>query len=267
MIPPQFAIIAYGKLGGRELGYGGDLDIVFVYDDADDRAFEVYGALVRKLINWLTVKTAEGDLYEIDTALRPNGSSGLLVTSMDAYANYQLGRGSNTAWTWEHQAMTRARCVYGNLELTARFNHIRTSVITAPRDAGALQREIVAMRAKVRSAHPIRGGKFDVKHSVGGMVDAEFAVQYLVLLHAADHAELVPNLGNITLLRHAEASGLLPAGVGENAATAYRTLRRVQHQARLNEGPTQVMAADLQTECNAIRALWDATLGRIHPLG
>ena len=265
--PPRFAIIAYGKLGGRELGYGSDLDIVFVYDDADDRAFEVYGALVRKLINWLTVKTSEGDLYEIDTALRPNGSSGLLVTSMDAYANYQLGRGSNTAWTWEHQAMTRARCVYGNLELTARFNHIRTSVITAPRDAGALQREIVAMRAKVRSAHPIRGSKFDVKHSVGGMVDAEFAVQYLVLLHAADHAELIPNLGNITLLRHAEASGLLPPGVGKNAATAYRTLRRVQHQARLNEGPTQVMAADLQTECNAIRALWDATLGRVHPTG
>ena len=261
MTPPQFAIIAYGKLGGRELGYGGDLDIVFVYDDADDRAFEVYGALVRKLINWLTVKTAEGDLYEIDTALRPNGSSGLLVTSVDAYANYQLGRGSNAAWTWEHQAMTRARCVYGNPELTARFNHIRTSVITASRDAGALQREIVAMRAKVRSAHPIRGGKFDVKHSLGGMVDAEFAVQYLVLLHATTHPDLVPNLGNITLLRRAEACGLLPAGVGDNAASAYRTLRRVQHQARLNEGPTQVVAADLQAECDAICTLWRVTLG------
>ncbi len=261
MTPPQFAIIAYGKLGGRELGYGSDLDIVFLYDDADDRADEVYGALVRKLINWLTVKTAEGDLYEIDTALRPNGNSGLLVTSVDAYANYQLGRGSNTAWTWEHQAMTRARCVYGNPELTARFNDIRTRVITAPRDAQALQREIVAMRAKVRAAHPIKGGKFDVKHSLGGMVDAEFAVQYLVLLHAATHAELVPNLGNITLLRRAEARQLLPPGVGDNAATAYRTLRRVQHQARLNEAPTQVSAAELQTECDAIRALWDATLG------
>ena len=262
MTPPQFAIIAYGKLGGRELGYGGDLDIVFIYDDADDRAAEVYGALVRKLINWLTVKTAEGDLYEIDTALRPNGNSGLLVTSVEAYANYQLGRGSNTAWTWEHQAMTRARCVYGNPTLTERFNHIRTSVVTAPRDAHALQREIVAMRAKVRAAHPIKGGKFDVKHSLGGMVDAEFAVQYLVLLHARTHPELVINLGNIKLLRRAEACGLLPPGVGENAAMAYGKLRRVQHQARLNEAPTQVSAAELQTEGDAIRALWDATLGR-----
>ena len=110
---PQFAIIGYGKLGGKELGYGSDLDIVFVYEDDDERAPEVYAAFVRKLINWLTTKTAEGDLFEIDTALRPNGSSGLLITTFEAYANYQQRRGSNTAWTWEHQAMTRARFVLG----------------------------------------------------------------------------------------------------------------------------------------------------------
>jgi glutamate-ammonia-ligase adenylyltransferase len=105
---PRFAIIGYGKLGGKELGYGSDLDIVFVFDDEDESAQDVYGAFVRKLINWLTTKTAEGDLYEIDTALRPNGNSGMLVTTFGAYEKYQLGRGSNTAWTWEHQAMTRA---------------------------------------------------------------------------------------------------------------------------------------------------------------
>jgi glutamate-ammonia-ligase adenylyltransferase len=110
---PQFAVIGYGKLGGKELGYGSDLDIVFVYEDDDERAPEAYAAFVRKLINWLTVKTAEGDLFEIDTALRPNGNSGLLITTFDAYANYQQQRGSNTAWTWEHQAMTRARFVIG----------------------------------------------------------------------------------------------------------------------------------------------------------
>ncbi|MBC7548154.1 MAG: bifunctional [glutamate--ammonia ligase]-adenylyl-L-tyrosine phosphorylase/[glutamate--ammonia-ligase] adenylyltransferase, partial [Polaromonas sp.] len=257
---PQLAIIAYGKLGGRELGYGSDLDIVFVYDDDEERAGEVYGMLVRKLINWLTVKTAEGDLFEIDTALRPNGNSGMLVTSFEAFANYQLGRGSNTAWTWEHQAMTRARCVYGSPPLQARFEDIRCRVITAPRDAGALQREIVAMRAKVRLAHPIKGGKFDVKHSLGGMVDAEFAVQYLVLLHGRTHPELLVNVGNIALLRGAEAGGLLPSGVGERAVTAYRTLRRVQHQARLNEASTQVNVTELQTECDALRALWNAVL-------
>ena len=259
--PPQFAIIAYGKLGGRELGYGSDLDIVFVYNDGHDRALEVYGTLVRKLINWLTLKTGEGDLFEIDTALRPNGNSGLLVTSFDAYANYQLGRGSNTAWTWEHQAMTRARCVYGSPALHARFEDIRRNVITATRDAAALQREIIAMRAKVRTAHPIKGGKFDVKHSLGGMVDAEFAVQYLVLLHGRTHRELLANVGNIALLQRAEAGGLLPAGVGQQAAAAYRTLRRVQHQARLNESPTQVSAAQVQAECDAICAVWREALG------
>ena len=115
---PQFAIIAYGKLGGKELGYGSDLDIVFVYEDEDERSPEIYASLVRKLINWLTVKTGEGDLYEIDTDLRPNGNSGLLITTFDAYANYQQQRGSNTAWTWEHQAMTRARFAVSYTHLT-----------------------------------------------------------------------------------------------------------------------------------------------------
>jgi glutamate-ammonia-ligase adenylyltransferase len=131
---PQFAIIAYGKLGGKELGYGSDLDIVFVYEDEDERAPEVYAAFVRKLINWLTIKTGEGDLFEIDTALRPNGNSGLLVTSFEAYTRYQQQRGSNTAWTWEHQAMTRARCVLGGDLLRKRFDQVRETVITAPRD-------------------------------------------------------------------------------------------------------------------------------------
>ncbi|MFZ3141666.1 bifunctional [glutamate--ammonia ligase]-adenylyl-L-tyrosine phosphorylase/[glutamate--ammonia-ligase] adenylyltransferase [Polaromonas sp.] len=254
---PQFAIIAYGKLGGKELGYGSDLDIVFVYEDEDERAPEVYAAFVRKLINWLTLKTGEGDLYEIDTALRPNGNSGLLVTPFAAYANYQQQRGSNTAWTWEHQAMTRARCVLGDASLRQRFDEVRRAVITAPRDPQALSREIVEMRQKVRGAHPVRGGKFDLKHSPGGMVDAEFAVQFLVLSQSARHPELIGNVGNIALLQRAEAAGLLPDGVGQDAASAYRELRRVQHRARLNEEPTQVMPPELQDERNAILALWD----------
>ena len=126
--PPRrsrsFAVIAYGKLGGKELGYGSDLDVVFLYDDADeadkDRAQEVYGAFVRKLITWLTLRTAAGELFDIDTALRPNGNSGLLVTSIDAFERYQTGRGSNTAWTWEHQALTRARFCAGARRAGAR---------------------------------------------------------------------------------------------------------------------------------------------------
>jgi glutamate-ammonia-ligase adenylyltransferase len=258
---PQFGIIGYGKLGGKELGYGSDLDIVFVYEDAHEAAAETYAAFVRKLINWLTTKTAEGDLFEIDTALRPNGSSGLLVTSFDAYANYQQNRGSNTAWTWEHQAMTRARFVLGEPALAQRFDAVREAVISAPRDTAALRAEIVAMRAKVSAAHPVEAGHFDVKHSPGGMVDAEFAMQFLVLSQSAAHPELIPNVGNIALLQRAEACGLLPAGVGAAAADAYRNLRRAQHAARLNEHPTQVPSEQMVAERDAVLALWRAVFG------
>lgn len=258
---PQFAIIGYGKLGGKELGYGSDLDIVFVFDDDDDRAPEVYAAFVRKLINWLTVKTGEGDLFEIDTALRPNGNSGLLITSFTAYANYQQQRGSNTAWTWEHQAMTRARFVLGSEDLRARFDAVREAVITAPRDPAALRAEIVAMRERVRAAHAVRGEGFDVKHSPGGMVDAEFAVQYLVLSQSGAHPELVGNVGNIALLQRAEQTGLLPPGVGRAAADAYRELRRVQHKARLDEASLQVPLEQVQAERDAVLALWAAVFG------
>jgi len=255
---PRHAIIGYGKLGGKELGYGSDLDIVFVYEDDDERAPEVYAAFVRKLINWLTVKTSEGDLYEIDTALRPNGNSGLLITTFDAYANYQQQRGSNTAWTWEHQAITRARFVLGLESLRPRFEAVREAVITAQRDTEALRAEIGAMRDRVRGAHPVQPGRFDVKHSPGAMVDAEFAVQYLVLSQSGAHRELIPNVGNIALMQRAESAGLLPAGVGQAAADAYRELRRVQHRARLDEQPTHVDEGELAQRRDAILALWQA---------
>ena len=254
----QLGILAYGKLGGLELGYGSDLDIVFVYDDDAERAPEVYGLLVRKLINWLTVKTGEGDLYEIDTALRPNGGAGLLITSFESYANYQQQRGSNTAWTWEHQAITRARCVLGSDALHARFDAVRKAVISAPRNAVGLREEISAMRAKVRAAHPVRGSLFEVKHSPGGMVDIEFAVQHLVLSQGCHHPELLDNVGNIALLVRAEACRLLASGVGARAADAYRSLRHLQHQARLNEEHTEVPESTVLVERGAGLALWAA---------
>jgi len=253
---PQFGIIAYGKLGGKELGYGSDLDLVFVFDDDDDRAPEAYANLVRKLINWLTVKTGEGDLYEIDTALRPNGNAGLLITSFNAYANYQQQRGSNAAWTWEHQAMTRARCVLGDASLHARFEAVRKAVVTAERNADDLRTEISAMRERVGQAHPPHADKFDIKYSPGGMMDAEFVMQFLVLSQSGAHPELLANAGNIALLERAEILGLLPAGMGHAAATAYRAMRQVQHHARLNEASSQVAAADLVSERQAVQTLW-----------
>ena len=261
---PRFAVIGYGKLGGKELGYGSDLDIVFVYEDEDERAQEVYAAYVRKLINWMTVKTGEGDLYEIDTALRPNGNSGLLVTRFEAYADYQQQLGSNTAWTWEHQAMTRARFVMGLDSLRPAFDAVRHAVVSAPRDAAGLKAEIVAMREKVRAAHPVPEGLFDLKHSPGGMVDVEFVVQYLVLLHTAQHPGLAENLGNIALLQRAEAAGLLPPGMGRAAADAYRAMRRLQHRARLNEDPTALPLEQLSSERDAVQVLWQSVMGQ-HP--
>jgi glutamate-ammonia-ligase adenylyltransferase len=243
------------------LGYGSDLDIVFVYEDSDERAGEIYAAYVRKLINWLTVKTGEGDLYEIDTALRPNGNSGLLVSSFEAYSDYQCQRGENTAWTWEHQAMTRARFCLGSPALKTRFDDVRAHVIHAPRDLASLRQEIVSMREKLHAAHIVKPGLFDVKHSTGGMVDVEFAVQYLVLAYAQAHPNLLANVGNIALLHSAEVAGLIPLGVGDAAGRAYRELRRVQHRARLDELPTQMPQAKLAKECAAIQALWHAVLG------
>ncbi|MFT3818442.1 MAG: bifunctional [glutamate--ammonia ligase]-adenylyl-L-tyrosine phosphorylase/[glutamate--ammonia-ligase] adenylyltransferase [Rubrivivax sp.] len=259
------AVIAYGKLGGKELGYGSDLDVVFLYDDADeadkDHALEVYGGFVRKLITWLTLRTAAGELFDIDTALRPNGNSGLLVTSISAFESYQSGRGSNTAWTWEHQALTRARFAAGCARVAPRFEATRRAVLTAERDVIALREEVRAMREKVRQARPVPAGRFDVKHSAGGMMDVEFAVQYLVLAHGARQPALLDNAGNIALLQRAEAAGLLAAGIGRAAADAYRELRRAQHRARLDEQPTQFPPEPYAAERDAVLALWRAVFG------
>ncbi len=275
---PGLAVIAYGKLGGKELGYGSDLDVVFLYDDSDgdagtshnetsknessdddqQRAQEVYGAFVRKLITWLTLRTSAGELFDIDTALRPNGSSGLLVTSVTAFDRYQVGRGGNTAWAWEHQALTRARFAAGVPGVAAHFEATRRAVLTTPRDPAALREEVRSMREKVRKARPVPADLFDVKHSPGGMMDVEFAVQYLVLTQGRAHPGMLDNAGNIALLQRAEAAGLLPPGVGQAAADAYRELRRAQHQARLDEKPTQFAPELLAAQQHAVLALWQS---------
>jgi len=255
----RFAVIAYGKLGGKELGYGSDLDIVFLYDDVSDLAVERYTALVRKLIAWLTAKTSEGDLYEIDTALRPNGNSGLLVTSIQSYEKYQLQRGNNTAWTWELQAMTRARCVFGSQAMRDKFDGIRAEVLSSTRGQKLLKAEVVAMRQKLYAAYPAPAGQFDIKHSTGGMMDAEFVVQYLILAHAKNHPALLGNVGTIELLRIAEVQQLLPVGVGASAADTYQMLRDKQHAARLQGQNAWLPDDELKAERAAIIALWQAT--------
>ncbi|SOY42870.1 bifunctional [glutamate--ammonia ligase]-adenylyl-L-tyrosine phosphorylase/[glutamate--ammonia-ligase] adenylyltransferase [Cupriavidus taiwanensis] len=259
---PRFAVIAYGRLGGKELGYASDLDIIFLYDDEHERAPEVYAAYARRLITWLTSHTAAGALFDVDTRLRPNGAAGLLVTSFDAFRRYQLREGDNTAWVWEHQALTRARFCAGDAAIGARFEALRGEVLCHERDAAALRGEIAQMRRKVAEGHPNPTDLFDLKHDRGGMVDIEFTVQYLVLLHSRAHPQLTRNAGNIALLREAGALGLIDATLALAVGDAYRLFRARQHQLRLDgQAHARVAPASMADQTAAVRTLWRAVFG------
>lgn len=255
---PRFSVIAYGKLGGKELGYASDLDLIFLYDDDDERAPDAYAALARRFVTWLTTHTGAGMLFDVDLRLRPNGLSGLLVTNIESFRQYQFREGNaNTAWVWEHQALTRARFCAGDETIGAAFENIRAQVLAAPREALPLAQEIVAMRRKVLDGHPNPGKLFDLKHDRGGMVDIEFTVQYLVLLHSGAHPSLLRNAGNIALLRESAQLGLIDAKLADDAAAAYRTYRKRQHKLRLDGvEAARVPAADVEAEREAVMALW-----------
>ncbi|WZB75142.1 bifunctional [glutamate--ammonia ligase]-adenylyl-L-tyrosine phosphorylase/[glutamate--ammonia-ligase] adenylyltransferase [Achromobacter insuavis] len=255
---PRFAVIAYGKLGGKELGYASDLDLVFLYDDPREDAAEVYAKLGRRMTSWLSTMTSSGRLYEIDLRLRPDGDAGLLAVSVEAFEQYQ----QKHAWAWEHQALTRARYASGDAGVGQRFEQIREAILVMPRDTAKLREEVLAMRQKINAGHPNSTDRFDLKHDAGGMVDVEFVTQYLVLCHAGTHPMLVRNLGNITLLRLAGEAGLIEPALAARAGDAYRTLRRVQHQLRMQGVEKARVAPDqLQAERAAVRELWDAVLG------
>jgi glutamate-ammonia-ligase adenylyltransferase len=225
-----FSVIAYGKLGGKELGYASDLDIIFVYEDPDERAAENYARLAQRYNNWLTARTSAGTLFETDLQLRPSGSSGLLVSSLAAFEEYQ----EHAAWPWEHQALTRARHCAGDRDVGGKFERIRERILKRPRDAAPLARDILAMREKLHAAHPNRSGMFDLKHDRGGMIDIEFTVQFLVLSRAHLHPELTRNLGNIALLGIAADLGLIDGQLAGKCRDAYRDYRKMQHALRLN---------------------------------
>jgi glutamate-ammonia-ligase adenylyltransferase len=252
---PAFAVIAYGKLGGKELGYASDLDIVFLYDDPHTDAQDIYARLGKRMNTWMSTLTAAGVLYETDLRLRPDGASGLLVSSTEAFDDYQR----HHAWTWEHQAITRARFSCGDAAVGAQFEAIREAILRLPRDRAKLRAEVLEMRQKMHDGHPNATGLFDLKHDSGGLVDVEFAVQYLILAHSAEHPELTANSGNIALLGVAGKLGLIPAEVAGAAADAYRELRRRQHQVKLQGAEHARLPGDeLAAEIAAVRALWQA---------
>lgn len=253
----RFAVIGYGKLGGKELGYASDLDLVFLYDDDDARAQEVYARLAQRINTWLGTLTPAGMLYETDLRLRPDGASGLLVSSTAAFRDYQL----HHAWVWEHQALTRARFVCGDAAIGAAFEALRREVLGLPRDAATLRQEVLTMREKMRAGHVNDSELFDLKHDRGGIVDVEFCVQYLVLLHCAAHPELADNVGNIALLKRAGAAGLIPADLASAAADAYRELRRQQHAVKLAGADyARVPLPAVENARDAVIALWSRVL-------
>jgi glutamate-ammonia-ligase adenylyltransferase len=255
---PKFAIIAYGKLGGKELGYSSDLDLVYVYDDPDPDAAERYTKLASRLTSWLSTMTSSGRLYEVDLRLRPDGDAGLLTVSIDAFKTYQAAK----AWAWEHQAITRARFAAGDLNVGHSFESIRHDVLCMTRDPKQLADEVRQMRQKISDGHPNKTPLFDLKHDPGGMVDLEFVTQYLVLCHARTYPELIPNLGNIALLGIAGRLGLISREIADGAIDAYRVLRKRQHALRLQGADkARVAQSEMQTVKTAVRKLWESVLG------
>ena len=250
---PLFTIVGYGKLGGKELGYASDLDIIFLHDDADDDAAENYARLAQRINTWLNSTTAAGVLYETDLRLRPNGAAGLLVSSLDAFRDYQFGQ----AWVWEHQALTRARAVCGDADIGAKFEQVRIDVLCRQRDLDELRREVTNMRQKMRDGHPNTSELFDLKHDAGGIVDVEFIVQYLVLGYAATQPRLTGNIGNLALLDLAAGLELIPRELADSVIGAYRLFRRRQHSLRLQgERYARLDQSEVAGEVKAVQALW-----------
>jgi len=259
-------LIGYGKLGGKDLGYASDLDLIFVFDDEFADAQEIYGLLARRFIAWVTTLTSSGILFDLDLRLRPDGEKGLLVSSLEGFARYERNEDGHGAWIWEHQALTRARFCAGDAAIGAAVERVRSEVLATPRDPKALAQEVLAMRGRMLDGHPNRTDLFDLKHDRGGMVDLEFIVQYLVLAFAHAHPRLLGNLGNIALLRIAGEAGLIDADLAGRVAAAYRDFRRAQHQLRLNAGDGAAAGAgvpqeEMAAQVSNVLALWCAVFG------
>ncbi|MGI2325930.1 MULTISPECIES: bifunctional [glutamate--ammonia ligase]-adenylyl-L-tyrosine phosphorylase/[glutamate--ammonia-ligase] adenylyltransferase [unclassified Methylococcus] len=260
---PGFGIIAYGKLGGIELGYGSDLDLVFLYDGvASDAvtdgprpisAAEFYARVVQRMVSLLTADMPGGALYEVDLRLRPSGSSGLLVSKADAYENYQL----HQAWTWERQALVRARFVAGDPKVGARFDAIRRNVLCRERDSRQVRLDVRTMREKMREhLADRRPGVFDLKQGVGGIADIEFIVQFGVLISAAKHCEITRWTDTVRLLDSLRAINFLELGQADRLRCAYCDYRGRVHRLALQEMPALAASSEFPGHRAAVEAIW-----------
>ncbi|EPK7283989.1 bifunctional [glutamate--ammonia ligase]-adenylyl-L-tyrosine phosphorylase/[glutamate--ammonia-ligase] adenylyltransferase [Citrobacter farmeri] len=261
-----FAVVGYGKLGGWELGYSSDLDLIFLHDcpvdvmtdgdrEIDGRQF--YLRLAQRIMHLFSTRTSSGILYEVDARLRPSGAAGMLVTSTESFADYQ----KNEAWTWEHQALVRARVVYGDPQLTSQFDTVRRDIMTLPRDGKTLQTEVREMREKMR-AH--LGNKhrdrFDIKADEGGITDIEFITQYLVLRYAHDKPKLTRWSDNVRILELLAQNDIMDEQEAMALTHAYTTLRDELHHLALQEQPGHVAQTCFEAERTQVGASWQKWL-------
>ncbi|WP_435930657.1 bifunctional [glutamate--ammonia ligase]-adenylyl-L-tyrosine phosphorylase/[glutamate--ammonia-ligase] adenylyltransferase [Dryocola sp. BD613] len=262
-----FAVIGYGKLGGWELGYSSDLDLVFLHDcpadvmtdgerEIDGRQF--YLRLAQRIIHLFSTRTSSGILYEVDARLRPSGAAGMLVTTAAAFADYQ----QNEAWTWEHQALVRARIVYGDPLLNREFDAIRREILSRPREAEKLQTEVREMREKMR-AHlgDKHRGRFDIKADYGGITDIEFITQYLVLRYAAQAPKLTRWSDNVRILELMAQNDIMSDDEAQALTHAYVTLRDELHHLALQELPGNVAPDAFAAEREQVERSWRTWLG------
>ncbi|MCU7942583.1 MAG: bifunctional [glutamate--ammonia ligase]-adenylyl-L-tyrosine phosphorylase/[glutamate--ammonia-ligase] adenylyltransferase [Candidatus Thiodiazotropha sp. (ex Cardiolucina cf. quadrata)] len=262
-----FAVVGYGKLGGIELGFGSDLDMVFLHGCADRNAFTdgdkpvsvdvFYARMAQRFIHIMTTRTPAGILYDVDMRLRPNGNSGMMVSSLETFETYQ----HNSAWTWEHQALVRARVVAGDKRINDRFEAIRHQVLSRRQDPARLQGEVVEMREKMRdSLDKSNPDQFDLKQGNGGIVDIEFMVQYTVLRWAHDYPELLVWTDNIRLLETMSKLGLLNDYAAERMMGIYKVLRAAYHRSALQDLPPLVEIEKLTEERALVQEIWSCLM-------
>ncbi len=262
-----FIVVAYGKLGGIELGYASDLDLVFLHDSPPGQSTEgpraidhqvFFVRLGQRIIHMLSTQTAAGALYEVDMRLRPSGQAGLLVTGLGAFERYQREQ----AWVWEHQALVRARPVAGDEALGGRFRDLRARVLRTVRDAQTLRQSVIEMRARMRDNLEKREpGRFDLKQAPGGLTDIEFLVQHAVLRHAAEHPVLTRFTDNIRILECLSTEGLITRAEGDGLAEAYRAYRARLHRLALMEAPKLAGEDEFVSERERVCDAWRRWLG------
>ena len=267
----DFIVVGYGKVGGWELSYGSDLDLVFIYDMPSHLETDgpkpvansvFFTRLGQRIINYLNTVTAAGQLFEVDMRLRPDGAKGLLVSTLAAFTQYQLYE----AWTWEHQALVRARPIAGSNKLSTDFIEVRKQVLCQVRQQADLKQEVIDMREKMRqqlASKPDADGlttQFHLKHDEGGIVDIEFMVQYGVLAHAHRCQKLLTYTDNIRILEGFEIQGILTVSQAHDLREAYQTMRAVEHRLTLQNQAGEVSTDDLREQRQKVKAIWAAMM-------